>query len=177
VSDSQIVLRESDIQHKIQRLAAQILEECADVQPLGFVGIYNRGVELAKRVFDLVKKKREDVFFGTLDISLYRDDFDNRGDIPTLKSSDIDFDLQGCHVVLFDDVLFTGRTTRAAIDALTAYGRPSCIQLATLVDRGNRELPISADYVGETLETSREDYVHVRLQGPDNEESVSLIKS
>lgn len=177
MSTTQVVLKESDIQHKIHRLGAQILEDCASIKPLGFVGIYNRGVELAKRVLEVVREERNDVEFGTLDISLYRDDFDNRGDIPTLKGSEIDFDLEGCHVILFDDVLFTGRTTRAAIDALMDFGRPSCIELATLVDRGNRELPISANYVGETLETTREDYVKVRLNGPDQEESVSLVQS
>ena len=177
MSQPEQVLTAGDIAHKIQRLGAQILEECSGCRPLGFVGIHNRGVPLAERVLEIARQERDDIAFGTLDISLYRDDFHERGDLPVLKGSDIKFDLENCHVVLFDDVLFTGRTTRSAIDALMAYGRPACIQLAVLVDRGNRELPISANYVGETLETTRDHRVNVRLVDADDEDAVYLVKS
>ncbi len=177
MSDPTNVLTESDIAHKVQRMAAQILEECSSLKPLGFVGIHNRGVPLAERVLEIARQERNDIEFGTLDISLYRDDFDNRGDLPMLKGSDLRFEPEGCHVVLFDDVLFTGRTTRAAIDALMAYGRPACIQLAVLVDRGNRDLPIAANYVGKTLSTKREDYVSVRLKETDREDAVYVTTS
>lgn len=164
------VLSETDIAHKIRRLAFEVLEGCASHTPLAFVGIHKRGVTLAKQVLEIAKEERDDISFGTLDISLYRDDFDNLGDIPTLNGSEIDFDVEGAHVVLFDDVLFTGRTTRAAIDALMDYGRPACIQLAVLVDRGNRELPFAATYIGHQLETTKEDYVRVLLKAADDED-------
>lgn len=173
--ESKQILSEKDIDHKIRRLAFEVLEACQGRAPLAFVGIHKRGVTLAERALELAKSERSDIEFGTLDISLYRDDFDNLAAIPTLKDSDIDFDVEGTHVVLFDDVLFTGRTTRAAIDALMDFGRPACIQLAVLVDRGNRELPFAATYVGHKLETTLEDYVRVHLRGPDEDQGVYLI--
>lgn len=173
--ESKLVLSEKDIDHKIRRLTFEVLEGCATRPKLAFVGVHKRGVTIAERALEFAKKERPDIAFGTLDISLHRDDFDNLATIPTLKGSDIDFDVEGSHVVLFDDVLFTGRTTRAAIDALIDYGRPACIQLAVLVDRGNRELPFAATYVGHKLETTLEDYVRVHLHGSDDDQGVYLI--
>ena len=174
--EKELLLSETDIDHKIRRLAFEVLEGCSSRSPLAFVGIHRRGVTLAKRVYEFASKEREDLFFGTLDISLYRDDFDNLAQIPTLKGSDIDFDVEGTHVVLFDDVLFTGRTTRAAIDALLDYGRPACIQLAVLVDRGNRELPFAPTYVGHVIDSTMEDYVRVHLHGADEDQGVYLVQ-
>lgn len=173
---AKLELSETDIAHKIRRLTFEVLEGCADRSPLAFVGIHRRGVTLAKRVLEVAAPERADIAFGTLDISLYRDDFDNLGTLPNLKGSGIDFDVEGCHVVLFDDVIFTGRTTRAAIDALVAYGRPACIQLAVLVDRGNRELPFAPTYTGHALNTTREEHIRVRLRGHDREEGVFRLE-
>ncbi len=177
VSEPEEVLSKADIESIVGRLAAGVLDACSESKPLAFVGIYKRGVTLMERVMEIAKAKRPDILSGTLDISLYRDDFDNLGSIPTLKGTDLPFPVDDCHVVLFDDVLFTGRTTRAAIDALIDYGRPACIQLAVLVDRGNRELPIAATYVGHQLETTLKDYVQVAMEGPDESEGVYLIRS
>jgi len=172
-----VVLGETDIAHKVRRMAFEILEACAHRSPLAFIGIHNRGVTLATRVLEIARKDRDDIHFGTLDISLYRDDYNsNPSAIPTLRGSNLNFDLNGCHVVLFDDVLFTGRTVRAALDAIMDYGRPACIQLAVLVDRENREFPVAATYVGHHLKTTKEDYVKVRLKGPDPDEGVFLIR-
>ena len=141
--------------------------------PLAFVGIHTRGVTFADRVLREVRENRSDpVDRGTIDISLYRDDLDNIGTIPSIKGSDIPFDPDGATIVLFDDVLYTGRTIRAAIDVLMDYGRPARIELAVLVDRGHRELPIAADYCGEPLETSADDYVRVFLDEDDQRDEV-----
>ncbi|MEO0445303.1 MAG: bifunctional pyr operon transcriptional regulator/uracil phosphoribosyltransferase PyrR [Verrucomicrobiota bacterium] len=156
---------------EIQSLAHSLREACQDHEEVAFVGIHQRGVPLAERIAEEMGDLRPNAF-GTLDISLYRDDFDNRGTIPKLRGSDIPFSPEGMHVILFDDVLFTGRTVRAAIDALMDYGRPSCIELAVLVDRGNRELPIQPDYCGGRLETGGSDYVRVRFREVDGEDAV-----
>ena len=160
------VLDATDIGHKVKRLALEILEDHPDGKPLALVGIETRGVPLARRAAAILEAEGEldEIHFGSLDISLYRDDLDNLGTIPSIKGSDLPFTVDGCHVVLFDDVLFTGRTIRAAIDALVDYGRPARIDLAVLVDRGNRELPIAATYVGHVLETTPADYVRVLLE-------------
>lgn len=168
------VLNKAQIHEIIGRLASQVLDACADKNPLAFVGVHTRGVTLMERVLEIAREKRSDIQCGTLDISLYRDDFDNLAKIPVLKNSDLPFQLDDCHIVLFDDVLFTGRTTRAALDALFAYGRPACIELAVLVDRGNRELPIAATYVGHQVDTARSDYVRVKMEESDEREGVYL---
>lgn len=169
---SERVLDEVDIGHKLRRLAAEILEKTTGRERVGYVGIHGRGVPLARRIFQIAAVERKDLVFGTLDISLYRDDFDGRAALPALHGSEIPFDVEGAHVILFDDVLFTGRTVRAAIDALMDYGRPACIELAVLVDRGNRELPIAANYVGLDLKTGKPDHVKVRLTETDGEDGV-----
>ncbi len=169
------LLSAQDIENKLRRIASEIIE-AHQGRDLAFVGIHSRGVVVAERVLEIVKEHRSDIEFGTLDISLYRDDLDNLGSILAIKGSDIPFNVEDSYIVLFDDVLFTGRTIRAAIDELIDYGRPSRIQLAVLMDRGNRELPIAADYTGEALQTSRKDHIAVRFTEKDNEEGVFLIK-
>jgi pyrimidine operon attenuation protein/uracil phosphoribosyltransferase len=155
-----------DVANKTRRLALQILERHPHGS-LHFVGIHTRGVLVADRVRALLKDDLGDIPFGTLDISLYRDDLDDLGRMPALKNTDLPFAVDDATIILFDDVLFTGRTIKAAIDALTDYGRPSSIELAVLIDRGNRELPIAPNYVGLTIDTNKNDYISVRLKERD----------
>jgi len=148
-------------------------------QPTGIalVGIHTRGAVLARRLHSLVAElSGSEVPLGDLDISFYRDDLPNRepSDQPVVHASHLDFDLDGRTVVLVDDVLFTGRTVRAAIDALFDYGRPERVQLAVLADRGHRELPIRPDYVGKNLPTARDERVFVRLEETDEIDEVSI---
>ncbi len=161
------LLTAEEMTKELKQIASQIIERAPESRPLAIVGIETRGVPLARRLLAEIEKKRANVLSGTLDISLYRDDLDNLGTIPAIKGSDLPFDPEGCHVVLIDDVLFTGRTIHAAIDALMDYGRPACIELGVLVDRKNRELPIAPRYCGVEVNTTRDDYVSVRLEESD----------
>lgn len=169
------ILSPAGIEERVAILADQI-QERGEGHEVAFVGIYTRGVTLARRVAKVLSDRGLDFPVGTLDISLYRDDFDNRGtDLPRLESSDIPFPIDGTRVILFDEVIFTGRTIRAALDGLMDYGRPSKIELAVLIDRGHREIPIQPDYVGERVETRFEQYVKVRFQEDDQREGVFLV--
>lgn len=170
-----LILSERDIATKIRRLAFEILERAGDNE-LCFVGIHKRGVIVAKRVREFIKDEKPGIPLGTFDISLYRDDLDNLGTNPSIESSDIPFEVDGARIILFDDVLFTGRTIRAAIGGLIDYGRPAKIELAALIDRGNRELPIQPDYCGHAVETSKEEYIRVRFREMDGEEGIWLLK-
>ncbi len=161
------------ITEKVGELAAEIRKRCGDDRP-AFVGVYTRGVTLAKRVKEALKEEWPDIPLGTLDISLYRDDLDDLQTAPKLESSDIPFALDGTRVILFDEVMYTGRTTRAALDVLMDYGRPARVELAVLVDRGNRELPLQPDYVGLKVETKVGDYVAVQFVEDDKREGVYL---
>ena len=143
---------------------------------VAIVGIRSRGDEVAERVCAALSEAGVEHDYGMLDISLYRDDLSHLAENPKLQSSEISFQMDGAHIILVDDVLFTGRTIRAAMDALTDYGRPARIQLAILIDRGHRELPIQPDYVGATLDTSRMDHVLVRLKNTDGEDAVELVE-
>jgi len=174
----QSLLGSDAITQKLKRISSEILESVPRDQRLAIVGIQTRGVPLANRIREIVSGERDGVGEGTLDISLYRDDLDNLGTIPSIKGSDIPFDAEGCHIVLVDDVLFTGRTIRAALDAVMDYGRPACVELAVLVDRGHRELPVAARYVGESVRTTRDEYVKVALSetDPDHKEGVFLYR-
>lgn len=170
------ILSPEGIEETIISLADQVAERC-EGQSVAFIGIYTRGVTLATRVAKVLAERGVEYPVGTLDISLYRDDFDNRGsDLPRLESSDVPFAIDGSRVIIFDEVIFTGRTVRAALDGLMDYGRPSKIELAVLVDRGHREIPIQPDYVGLTVETVFEQYVKVRFQEDDGKEGVFLVK-
>ena len=137
----------------------------------GLVGIHTGGVWLAERLHQALGLRLP---LGTLDVSFYRDDFSRKGLRRNVKSSDIPFDVDGCDLIIVDDVLYTGRTIRAALEALLDYGRPRCVELLTLIDRGHRELPIHADYVGRVINTSRQEHVDVMLAERDGEDSVNL---
>jgi pyrimidine operon attenuation protein/uracil phosphoribosyltransferase len=171
-----VVLQEDDIRRALTRIAHEIGERnAADVAALAIVGIHRRGAFLARRVHaQLEQLLGSEVPLGDLDIGFYRDDVASRGGAPVLHASHIEFDVTARTIVIVDDVLFTGRTVRAAIEALFAYGRPARVQLAVLADRGHRELPIRPDYVGKNLPTARSEHVHVRVHELDGVEHVTI---
>jgi pyrimidine operon attenuation protein/uracil phosphoribosyltransferase len=161
----------------LARIAHEILERHPDVKRLALVGVHSRGVPLARRLARLIAEAAgQEPAVGTLDIALYRDDFTSLAAQPITRGTDIVFSIDGRTVVLVDDVLFTGRTVRAALDQLIDFGRPSRIELAVLVDRGHRELPIHADYVGRQLATSREEAVQVLVREEDGRDEVLLLR-
>jgi pyrimidine operon attenuation protein/uracil phosphoribosyltransferase len=167
-------LTAADIQAGIERLATAIREKTQD-KPIALVGIRSRGDEVAERLLTLLSTEDRELSYGVLDISLYRDDFEHFHENPALQETDIGFPVEGTHIILVDDVLFTGRTIRAALDALSDYGRPAKVELAVLIDRGHREMPIQPDYVGITLDTHRQDHVLVSLEGTDALDEVRII--
>jgi pyrimidine operon attenuation protein/uracil phosphoribosyltransferase len=159
----------------LARIAHEIVERNRGVDELGFVGIQRRGVPLARRLAALVREiAGPELPVGALDITLYRDDLMRHavGPQPVVRRTEIPFSIDGRKILLVDDVLYTGRTTRAALDALIDFGRPKAIQLIVLVDRGHRELPIKADYVGKNLPTALDESVQVRLQEIDDRDEV-----
>ena len=170
------LLGEDDISLKLRRLATQIAEMHSSGE-VYFVGIHTRGVTVAKRVKALLSEMGIDVQLGTLDISFYRDDLDHMITNPKVQSSEIPFEIEGNNIIIFDDVLYTGRTIRSAIQGIFKYGRPSKVELAVLIDRGNRELPIQPDYVGQVVETKRLDTISVCFEEHDGEDSISLISA
>ena len=175
-----VVLDRDDLRRTLVRIAHEIIEKNPGDEEgagLAIVGIHTRGAVLARRLHELVTElSGAEVPLGDLDISFYRDDAIGRtpADSPVVHDSHLDFDLQGRTVVLVDDVLFTGRTVRAAIDALFDYGRPQRVQLAVLADRGHRELPIRPDYTGKNLPTARGERVYVRLDEIDEIDEVAI---
>jgi pyrimidine operon attenuation protein/uracil phosphoribosyltransferase len=172
-----LVMDADRIARTLMRIAHEILERNRGIESLAFVGIRARGVPLASRLAAHLKEiAGVDVPMGSLDITLYRDDLMRTpvGPQPVIRRTDIPFSLDGRHILLVDDVLFTGRTIRAALDALIDFGRPSAIQLVVLVDRGHRELPIRADYVGRNIPTSRQQSVQVRLLEIDGRDEVEV---
>jgi pyrimidine operon attenuation protein/uracil phosphoribosyltransferase len=170
-----MILDAGQVAEAVQSLATQIQEGVGECK-FAIVGIRSRGDEVAERVSALLREADVAHDTGMLDISLYRDDLSHLQENPKLQSSEIEFPVDDARVILVDDVLFTGRTIRAALDALTDYGRPRRVELAALIDRGHRELPISADYVGVSVETERLDHVLVRLKNTDGEDAVELVK-
>lgn len=169
------IMNEEAVYRALRRISHEIVERCGGVDNLVMVGIKSRGIPLAEKLKQLIFAfESVDVPLGQLDISLYRDDLTEIADLPTVKKTDIGVDVKGKTVVLVDDVLFTGRTVRAAIDAVFDQGRPEAIQLAVLVDRGHRELPIRADYVGKNIPTARTEMVKVNLPPYDEDVSVAL---
>jgi pyrimidine operon attenuation protein/uracil phosphoribosyltransferase len=169
------LLDDDEVRRALTRIAHEVVEKNKGTQGLCFVGIHTRGISLAKRLVDLVEKfEGKQAPMGILDITLYRDDLSEIGLQPRVRETRIPFDLNGRAVVLVDDVLYTGRTARAALDALIDLGRPSRIYLAVLVDRGHRELPIRADFVGKNLPTSRSEVVKVKTLEDDGEDAVEL---
>ena len=163
----------AQIQAANERLADQIFEAHGG-GAIDLVGIRSRGDEVAERVLEILKGKGAEVRMGVLDISLYRDDYEHLSSNPTLQSSEIDFPVDNSDVILVDDVIFTGRTIRAALDAIFDYGRPGSVKLAVLIDRGHRELPVAPNFVGANLETNRMDHVLVRLKNTDGEDAVEI---
>ena len=171
------ILSKDGIDRSLRRISHEILERSASsLEELTLVGVLTRGAPLAERIAHNIEHfEGLEVPVGALDITLHRDDREAQGTEPEVRGSDIPFDVTGKTVVLVDDVLYTGRTARAAMDALLELGRPAAIRLAILVDRGHRELPIRADHVGKNVPTSREETVHVRLAETDGEEGVIRV--
>jgi pyrimidine operon attenuation protein / uracil phosphoribosyltransferase len=169
------IMADEDVRRATTRIAHEIVEKQAGTEGLVLVGIQRRGVPLAQRVAAAIREHEGvAVPVGALDITFYRDDLSLVASQPVVKGTAIPFDLNGRTVVLVDDVLYTGRTIRAAMDALIDFGRPQAIRLAVLVDRGHRELPIRADHVGKNVPTSREEVVHVLLEEIDGEDAVDI---
>ena len=171
-----VILSSDDVRRALIRIAHEVLERNRGAEGLVFLGMRTRGVPLAQRLAALVREfEGVDVPVGALDIALYRDDLAQRPLRPELHGTRLSTDLTGRTVVLVDDVLYTGRTVRAALDAIADIGRPQSVQLAVLIDRGHKELPIRADYVGRNLPTSREEEVTVHVQEVDGEDTVILV--
>ncbi len=166
------------IRRALRRMAHEIVERNSDLSAIALAGIPSRGVEIARRIAEFIGSvARTQIATGVIDVSLHRDDVGQRADLPVVHPSHLPVPIEHRTIIIVDDVLYTGRTIRAAIDAIGSFGRPARIQLATLIDRGHRELPIRADYVGKNIPTANGERVRVRLQDVDNEpDAVWLIK-
>jgi pyrimidine operon attenuation protein/uracil phosphoribosyltransferase len=171
------IMSAEEMRRALVRIAHEVIERNAGAEGLVLVGIRARGVPLAERLARAIAETEgNEVRVGALDITLYRDDVGLRHDLPIVRSTEIPFAIDGLTIVLVDDVLYTGRTVRAALDALMDLGRPLRIQLAVLVDRGHRELPIRADFVGKNVPTARDEEIVVRLQETDGTDEVIIVK-
>jgi pyrimidine operon attenuation protein / uracil phosphoribosyltransferase len=167
----------SEIERTLVRLAHEIVEKNNGVDDLGMVGIRRRGVPLAQRLAETISRiEKTPVPVGTLDITLYRDDLSTLGPKPKVQKTEMGFSITGKSIILVDDVLYTGRTVRAAMDALFREGRPRCVQLCVLIDRGHRELPIEAAYVGRKVQTADNEIIEVKLREIDDAEKVMLME-
>lgn len=172
----QVLMDSSRIDDAVRTIAHQAYDACKGRGPFAIVGIQTRGIYLADRIRSHMEKlSGTSVRHGVLDITFYRDDLTSRGSLPVLKETKIDFDIDGMTILLVDDVLFTGRTIKAALDTLTDYGRPKRILLAVLADRGNRELPIQPDFCALSIETCFTDDVRVHLTETDGADRVILV--
>ncbi len=172
------IMTPDEIRRAVIRISHEIVEKHAGTDGLVLVGIQRRGVPLAERLAAAIEEhERVRLPVGALDITFYRDDLSMLAQQPVVKGTELPFDLNETTVVLIDDVLYTGRTIRAAMDALMEYGRPRAIRLAVLVDRGHRELPIRADHVGKNVPTSREEIVRVRIEEVDGEDAVDIERA
>jgi pyrimidine operon attenuation protein/uracil phosphoribosyltransferase len=172
-----IVLDRHDMRRTLQRIAHEIVEKNPDGE-IAIVGIHRRGAHLGRRLHALCNELVPDheVPLGSVDITLYRDDLTTRSDFPVVNSTELDFPIAGRTLIVVDDVLYTGRTVRAAIDEIFDYGRPGRIQLAVMVDRGHRELPIRADYVGKNIPTSSQERIAVRVEEVDGVDEVAIVE-
>lgn len=171
------LLSASEIERTLVRLAHEIVERNHGAANLGLVGIKRRGVPIAQRLGKIISSiENQPVDTGVLDISFYRDDLSTEGSRPVVEKGEVGFPIEGRDIILMDDVLFTGRTIRAALDALFDHGRPKSVQLLVLIDRGHRELPIEAKYVGRVVPTSRREIIEVKLREVDNDEQVLLVE-
>ncbi|HXX41304.1 MAG TPA: bifunctional pyr operon transcriptional regulator/uracil phosphoribosyltransferase PyrR [Chthoniobacterales bacterium] len=166
------------IQRALKRIAHEIIEQNADLKSVVLAGIPLRGVEIARRIAEFVREiAKIDVGTGVIDVAMHRDDVGTRAQLPVVRASKLPVSLETRTLIVVDDVLFTGRTVRAALDAISSFGRPARVQLAALIDRGHRELPIRADYVGKNLPTAAREQIQVRLQETDGEpDAVWLLK-
>jgi len=172
-----ILMNDKEVRQSILKIKQSIIKEKKDLKNLVFIGILTRGVYIAERLINEIKnEKKINIPLGVIDITFYRDDIDSIAKQPLAKETKINFDLTDKEVILVDDVLFTGRSIRAALDEIMDFGRPKRVQLAVLIDRGHRELPIQADYVGKSIITDYKDKVKVKLKEVDNIDSVVLIK-
>jgi pyrimidine operon attenuation protein/uracil phosphoribosyltransferase len=177
VREKKQLMSSSEIDRTLVRLAHEVLEKTSDLPELAFVGIKRRGVPLAQRLAAKIESLEGlKIPVGTLDINLYRDDLSTVSERPVVSGQQIGFPIQGKDVVLMDDVLYTGRTIRAALDALFDHGRPSRVQLLVLIDRGHRELPIEARYVGRMVQTSQREIIEVKFREVDDQEKVLLVE-
>lgn len=174
---SMVVMDTKTIQRALVRIAHEIVEKNKGAENMAVIGIQNRGAYLAERVAKLIEEiEGVEIPLGLMDITLYRDDVQTKLEQPVVQKTEILFDVVDKVIILVDDVLFTGRTVRAALDQIIDFGRPRSIQFAVLIDRGHRELPIRADYVGKNIPTAKEDRVKVKIKEVDGEDSVSIIK-
>jgi pyrimidine operon attenuation protein/uracil phosphoribosyltransferase len=166
------------IRRALRRVAHEIIERNPELTAVVLAGIPSRGVEIARRIAGFIKAiEKIDIETGVIDVAMHRDDVGTRADLPVVRASKLPLPLEGRTVVIIDDVLYTGRTVRAAMDAISSFGRPARIQLAALIDRGHRELPIRADYVGKNLPTAENERIRVRLEQTDSEaDAVWLLK-
>jgi pyrimidine operon attenuation protein/uracil phosphoribosyltransferase len=175
--EKSIILDKEAIARILIRIAHEILEKNRGIQDICIIGIRNRGAYLAQKLADCIEAiENQKVSVGALDITLYRDDLTLIAEQPVVHKTEIDFDINEKKVILVDDVLYTGRTVRAALDALIDFGRPKLIQLAVLIDRGHRELPIRADFVGKNIPTSQAESVEVRLEEVDGKDEVVIVE-
>jgi pyrimidine operon attenuation protein / uracil phosphoribosyltransferase len=177
-SDKSILVMDgAAIQRALRRIAHEIIERNPDLGRIILAGIPSRGNEIARRIAETVSTiEKAAIAVGTIDVAMHRDDVGTRTELPVVKASDLPLPLETKTIIIVDDVLFTGRTVRAAMDAITSFGRPARIQLAVLIDRGHRELPIRADYVGKNLPTAPNEKVRLRLGEESSEEGVWLVK-
>lgn len=174
---SKTIMTKDSIRRTIHRIVQEILERNGGAKNLAIIGIRSHGADIAGKIAKIIRKEENtDVPVGVVDITLYRDDFRQLNEFPEAKGSDIKFDVTGKDIILVDDVLYTGRTARAAIDVILDYGRPKSIQLAVLIDRGGRELPIKPDYVGRKIEVRDDEYINVHTDLSDGIDEVILAK-
>lgn len=177
VREKKQLMSASEIDRTLVRLAHEVLEKTTDIDQLAFIGIKRRGVPLARRLAAKIESlENSTIPTGVLDINLYRDDLSTVGERPVFNSKQIDFSIVGKDVVLMDDVLYTGRTVRSALDALFDHGRPARVQLLVLIDRGHRELPIEARYVGRMVQTSSNEIIEVKFTEIDGQDKVMLVE-
>jgi len=171
------IMTPEELDRTYQRFAHQFLEPYDDFSRLAVIGMQTRGVHMGRRIINVIKEQFDtDIDFGVLDVTFYRDDYRSKLKMPEVQVTEIPFDLFDRDVVLVDDVLFTGRTVRSAMDAIMAYGRPRSIKFCCMVDRGHRELPIAADYMGMYLPTYEDEEVRVKVKEIDGEDAVYLVE-
>lgn len=175
MEESRIIMSEEEMGRVLERLAFEVLERHGDCSNLAVIGIQRRGVDLAERIRKLLEQRvGRELEYGMLDITLYRDDWTRLTDQPSLNKTEIPFDVDGMDILLVDDVLYTGRTTRAALEAILDFGRPKRVELMALIDKGNRELPIHSDYLGKLVDTPRGEHVYIDLEERDDRDLVYL---